>query len=95
MFNFEGSDDVHPRAAKRRKIEDTLKASKEPVKVGSKHSKKKYDLMTKYQIEWAMKAPWSKGVVQQDGLLHLVKCTTCSTPGQKPCVIASKWDTMN
>ena len=64
------------------------------VKVGSKRWKRKYDLTCKYQTEWAAKAPWSKGILRDDGLLHLVKCTICSTIGRKICVMAPKWDTL-
>jgi hypothetical protein len=46
-------------------------------------------------MEWAAKAPWSEGVLRSDGLLHLVKCTICSTVGKKPCLMAPKWDTIS
>ena len=56
---------------------------------------KKYDLTCKYELEWVVKAPWSKVVLREDELLHVIKCTICSAVGPKPCVMAPKWDTIS
>ncbi len=84
------------RCGKKRRTEKGRKAGmEEVVPVGGKRWKKTYDLTRKYQMEWAAKAPWSEGVLRSDGLLHLVKCTICSTVGRKPCLMAPKWDTIS
>ena len=56
---------------------------------------KEYDLTCKYELEWVVKAPWSKVVLREDELLHVIKCTICSAVGLKPCVMAPKWDTIS
>jgi hypothetical protein len=56
--------------------------------------KKRYDLTRKYQQEWAAKAPWSEQILKDDGLIHQVRCRTCSTVGRKDVVMGPKWDTI-
>ena len=65
------------------------------VKVGSKQWKRKYNLIHRYEMEWAAKTPCNEGILKEDGLLHLVKCTICSTVGCKMSVMAPKWNTLN
>ena len=67
----------------------------EPVNVGNKKWKRTYDLTKKYQVEWVAKAPWSEGVLRDDRLLYVVKCTIYLVVGRKPCLMAPKWDTLN
>ena len=38
--------------------------------------------------------PWNEGILKEDGLLHLVKCTIYSIVGHKIYVMAMKWDTL-
>jgi hypothetical protein len=56
--------------------------------------KKIYDLTRKYQQEWAAKAPWSEQILKDDGLIHQVRCRTCSTVGRKDVVMATKCGTI-
>jgi len=39
----------------------------------TKKLKKLYDHTQKFQLEWATKQPWAKGVLTNDGKLHMVK----------------------
>lgn len=71
-----------------------ISASEGVARVGSRRWKSKYDLTRKYQLDWAAKAPWSEGVLKEDGLLHAVKCTICTAVGRKPCLMGPKWDTI-
>ena len=47
--------------------------------VPKKKSRKNYDLTQKFQLEWACKRPWAEGILTNNGMLHMVKCTMCST----------------
>ena len=91
-FAIDSDDDFVDLPSKRRK--GASGSVEGAVKVGSKWWKRKYDLTRRYQKKWATKAPWSEGILREDGLLHLVKCMICSTVGRKICVMAPKWDTL-
>jgi hypothetical protein len=60
-----------------------------------KKSKKNYELTRKFQIDWSARAPWTEMILTADGLLHMVKCTICSTVRGKPVIMGPKWDTIN
>jgi hypothetical protein len=60
----------------------------------SKKTKKNYDLTRRFQMEWAMKAPWSEMILTSDGLLHMVKCSICSAVRDRPVIMGPKWDTV-
>jgi hypothetical protein len=62
--------------------------------VGSRKWKSWYDLTQKYQLEWAAKTSWSEALLKDDGLIHQVRCKTCSAMGKKDAVMAPKWDTI-
>ncbi len=51
-------------------------------------------LYTKFQLEWAAKLPWAKGVLANDDKFHIVKCKVCNTIDRKPYFFASRWDTL-
>ena len=72
-----------PSAKRKKAAKEKRRMNDEPVNVGSKKWKKKYDLTKKYQVEWAAKAPWSEGILKDDGLLHVIKCTICSLWGAR------------
>ena len=55
---------------------------------------KDYDLTRRYQLEWAATLPWSKGVLVQDGILHHVKCVSCSDVERHPLLMQPRWHTL-
>jgi hypothetical protein len=38
--------------------------------------------------------PWSKALLKDDGLIHQVRCKTCSAVGKKDVVMVPEWDTI-
>ena len=59
-----------------------------------KKPKKNYDLTRKFQLEWACKLPWAEGILTNNGRLHMVKCTVCSTMEKSDRLMQPKWDTL-
>jgi hypothetical protein len=59
-----------------------------------KKPKKNYDLTRKFQLEWACKLPWAEGILTNQGRLHMVKCTVCSTMEKSDRLMQPKWDTL-
>jgi hypothetical protein len=59
-----------------------------------KKPNKSYDLMRKFQLEWAVRLPWSESVLSSDGRLHMVKCRSCSFVEGKEKLLAPKLDTL-
>jgi hypothetical protein len=57
-------------------------------------TKKNYDLTRKFQMEWSAKAPWSEMILTRDGLLHIVKCSVCTSVRGHPVIMMPKWDTV-
>jgi hypothetical protein len=45
-------------------------------------------------MDWSTKAPWSEMILIQDGLLHMIDCSTCSAIKGHPVIMGSKWDTV-
>jgi hypothetical protein len=56
--------------------------------------KKSYDNICKFQIEWAIRMPWAKGLVFKGGFINVVKCRVCSLIENKEKIIGCKWDTL-
>ena len=59
-----------------------------------KKPRKNYDLTRKFQLEWACKLPWAEGILTNNGRLHMVKCTVCSTMEKSDRLMQPKWDTL-
>ena len=59
-----------------------------------KKTKKNYDLIRRFQMEWFAKAPWSEMILISDGLLHMVKCNICSIVQGRTVIMGPKWDTI-
>ena len=45
-------------------------------------------------MEWACKLPWAEGILTNQGRLHMVKCTVCSTMEKSDRLMQPKWDTL-
>jgi hypothetical protein len=45
-------------------------------------------------MEWSAKAPWSEMILTRDGLLHMVKCSVCTSVRGHPVIMMPKWDTV-
>jgi hypothetical protein len=94
---FDSDDDTEVVEPERKKMKDLARKShvvEEPLKVGSRKWKNKYDLIRKYQLKWVARLPWSKGLLKEDGLIHQVRCKICSCIKKKEFVMAPKWDTI-
>jgi len=59
-----------------------------------KCSKKNYDLVCKFQMEWFAKCPWAEMVLVSDGVLYMVHCRVCNEMGKKPYVMGPKLFTL-
>jgi hypothetical protein len=59
-----------------------------------KKTKKNYDLTRRFQMEWSAKASWNEMILTSDGLLHMVKCSICSTVRGRAVIMGPKWDTV-
>jgi hypothetical protein len=57
-----------------------------------KKTRKNYELTGKFQMEWSAKVPWSEMILSQEGLLHMVKCSICTTMRGRPIIMGPKWD---
>ncbi len=60
------------------KSKSLLKKQKLDVVGVGKKQKKFNDNMRKFQVEWATKLPWVKGLVNEGGFIQSVKCKVCS-----------------
>jgi hypothetical protein len=56
--------------------------------------RRNYDRTRKFQLEWQAKLPWAKGILTEDGRLHMVKCRPCSAVEGVPKLLAPKFDTL-
>jgi hypothetical protein len=87
-------DDLDLQLEWRKKLKDSTGkqklVSKETCTVGSKKWKSRYDLTRKFQLKWTAKAPWSKALLKDVGLIHQVHCKTCLAMGKKDVVMAPK-----
>jgi len=59
-----------------------------------KKTKTNYDVSRRFQNEWAAKLVWAEPIRGNDGHVHLVKCTVCSTFEKTPKILGPKWDTL-
>jgi hypothetical protein len=59
-----------------------------------KKTRKNYEVTRKFQMDWSAKCPWSEMILSHDGLLHMVKCSICTTVRGKPVIMGPKWDTI-
>jgi hypothetical protein len=59
-----------------------------------KNKKKINNNTRKFQVEWATKLPWVKGLVNEKGFIQSVKCKVCSLIESKDKIVGCKWDTL-
>lgn len=58
----------------------------------AKRQRKNFDPTCKFQMIWVAKLMWVKGILLDDGVLYMVKCTTCSIFKKNSCILIFKWD---
>lgn len=57
-------------------------------------AQRRYDRHWKFQTILAAELPWAEGIMDADGILHMVKCKVCNVVDRKPCIMAPKSDTL-
>jgi hypothetical protein len=62
--------------------------------IGKKPRKKSYDNSRIFQIEWATKLPWAKGLMVVGGIIEIVRCKICSLIENNDKIVKFKWDNL-
>ena len=86
-----GDEDDDEADSPPRKKGSTVKGKVETAK---SEAQQRYDRHRKFQSEWAAKLPWAEAMLATDGVPHMVCYKVCSKFDHKPCIMASKSDTL-
>lgn len=57
-----------------------------------KKQKKSYDSTKKFQVEWASKLPWVKGILVEGGFIHTMRCKVYTLIENKNKIVGCMWD---